>query len=366
MLKDTEGNNIKLSRIPNEHILTLGRSGMGKTYFLCRKMEEAIQQDKRVVVFDYSESYSLQELKKNQIKCIEKVTILDPVKEPIDFRFSAENIKSGLSNALFKVLVMQGFYQKKLLREAINEIFYKGAKFSIPMLIRILEYFSIMKDEDEDRLNISRLLSKLDLYSEIENIFISSSTESMIKEAGILIIQLSNYGEMQRKFCVEFLAELFWQDVRAGRKRGDIFVLDEFHNMKLGPGTALSAMLREGRKFELAVWLASQFLGNYDKENVETLLQVGNKIFFKPTENDEHLVADFIAPDEHTAWRNILRKLAIGEVVLKGNYFLNDKEKMLETPIICKIEAERSCGTLKQNVRNKGIVFVPKGGGETK
>lgn len=347
MLKDTEGNKIKLSRIPNEHILTLGRSGMGKTYFLCRKMEEAIQQDKRVVVFDYSESYSLQELKKNQIKCIEKVMILDPVEGPIDLGFSAENIKSGLPNALFKVLVMQGFYQKKLLREAINEIFYKGAKFSIPMLIRILEFFSIMKDEDEDRLNISRLLSKLDLYSEIENIFISSSTEPMLKEAGILIIQLSNYGEMQRKFCVEFLAELFWQDVRIGRKSGDVFVFDEFQNMELRPGSALSAMLREGRKFELSIWMASQFLGNYDKEAVDTLLQVGNKIFFRPTENDEHLVADFIAPGEYTAWRKVLRKLDIGEVILKGNYFLYDKERMLETPVICKIEAERGSGTLK-------------------
>lgn len=347
MLKDTEGNNIKLSRIPNEHILTLGRSGMGKTYFLCRKMEEAIQQDKRVVVFDYSESYSLQELKKNQIKCIEKVMILDPVEGPVDLGFSAENIKSGLPNALFKVLVMKGFYQKKLLREAINEIFYKGAKFSIPMLIRILEFFSIMKDEDEDRINISRLLSKLDIYSEIENIFISSNTEPMLKEAGILIIQLSNYGEMQRKFCVEFLAELFWQDVRIGRKSGDVFVFDEFQNMELRPGSALSAMLREGRKFELSIWMASQFLGNYDKEAVDTLLQVGNKIFFRPTENDEHLVADFIAPGEYTAWRKVLRKLDIGEVILKGNYFLYDKERMLETPVICKIEAERGSGTLK-------------------
>lgn len=350
-----EGNLIKFSRIPNEYILVLGSSGMGKTYFLCRKMEEAIQQKKRIVIFDYSESYSMQELKKNQMKCMEKVTILDPTKEPVCFTFSAENVKSGLSNALFKVLVRCGYYQKKLLREAVDEIFARGVKFSIPLLIETLEWFTYVKEEEE-KINIGRLLSKLDWYSEIENIFISSGSEFAVKEPEICIVQLSNYAEIQRKFCVEFLAELFWQDVRAGEKGGDIFIFDEFQSMDLKPGSALSGMLREGRKFDISVWLASQFLGNYDKEAVDTLLQVGNKMFFRPTENDERIIADFISPNESKTWTNILRKLSVGEAVLKGGFSINDKMKVIETPIICKIEADIN----NQNQRKTIIILKPK------
>lgn len=129
------------------------------------------------------------------------------------------------------------------------------------------------------------------------------------------MIQISDFGELQRKFCAEFLVELFWQSIRYGEKSGDVFILDEFQNMTLKPGSALSAMLREGRKYELSVWLATQFLGNYDKESVDTLFQVGHKIFFRPTENDERNIADFIDQNKSNIWRKLLRELEVGEAI---------------------------------------------------
>ena len=38
--------------------------------------------------------------------------------------------------------------------------------------------------------------------------------------------------------------------------------------------------LREGRKFGLGVWLSSQFLGNYSREEMDTLMQAGNMMIF--------------------------------------------------------------------------------------
>lgn len=61
---DTDGNKIKLSETPNSHLMILGQSGMGKTFFLCRKMEEAINIGKSILIMDFSGSYTLQELKK--------------------------------------------------------------------------------------------------------------------------------------------------------------------------------------------------------------------------------------------------------------------------------------------------------------
>lgn len=115
-------------------------------------------------------------------------------------------------------------------------------------------------------------------------------------------------------------------------------MLDEFQNLSVRSGTALSAMLREGRKFGLGVWLSSQFLGNYSREEMDTLMQAGNMMFFKPVEREMRLIASMIDYNEISIWRNILQDLQVGEAVLKGRYCLKTNRREVETPIICKIE----------------------------
>lgn len=341
MIYDLESNSIKLSKTPNSHFLILGMSGMGKTFFLCRKVEETIKDGKQIIIFDYSGSYTKEELEKNKFKFIDSIAVSNPIQETVDFSFAAENLSSNIANTLFKLLVKQGYRQKKLLVEAVNTVLKNNKKFSFSHLIQVFEVFWSLKKDEEEKKNITRLLSKLDLYcSDLQNIFISPYDGLDKNESQIWIIQISDFGELQRKFCAEFLVELFWQSIRHGEKKGDVFILDEFQNMTLKPGSALSVMLREGRKYGLCVWLASQFLGDYDKEAVDTLLQVGHKIFFRPTENDEQKIADFINPNENKLWRKIVRKLTRGEAILKGKYFINDGVKEIETPIICKIQAK--------------------------
>lgn len=339
MLKDLEGNMVKLSEKPNSHLMILGQSGFGKTFLLCRKIEEEIRRRKSILIMDFSGSYTERELRKNRLQCMESVTILNPLEDKITLNLLKNGICDNLTNSLSKVLAKQGYFQKKLLCEAVDKMLKNKNTFSIPSLIEMLELLYCEK-EDEEQKNVFRLLSKLDVYSEI-NIHIKPCVGDYMKEPEIYILQISDYGEIQRKLCVEFFAELIWQNIRNSGKMFDIMILDEFQNMDLKPGSALSAMLREGRKYGLSVWLASQFLGNYDAESVDTLLQVGHKIFFRPTENDERDVADFINPNENKNWRKILRELAVGEAILKGKYFINDRTKEIETPIICKIEEER-------------------------
>lgn len=36
MLKDMDGNRVRLSEIPNSHLMILGQSGMGKTFLLSK------------------------------------------------------------------------------------------------------------------------------------------------------------------------------------------------------------------------------------------------------------------------------------------------------------------------------------------
>lgn len=43
MIVDTENNYIYLAETPNSHLLIMGQSGSGKTYYCNRKIEQEIQ-----------------------------------------------------------------------------------------------------------------------------------------------------------------------------------------------------------------------------------------------------------------------------------------------------------------------------------
>lgn len=340
MMQDREENVVTLSEKPNAHLLILGCSGSGKTYFICRKLEEELKKGKKIFILDYSGSYTLSELNKARFRNTNMVRIFKPLELDMNWFFGGEDLQSELVFALLKVLRTESYYQKKLLREAMKEVFTYKRYFSIPLLVKQLEEFLIIKEDADERKNIFHLLSRLEPYSEINEIQFSESKETVWEDSkvGIEIIQLSDYSHLRRKFLVEFLTEIFWSETRSGYRRADIVLFDEFQNVDIKPGSGLSAMLREGRKFGLAVYMSSQFLGNYDKEAVDTLMQAGNMIFFRPTVNDRKSIAGVIDLEQNRIWQSILDKLQVGEAVIKGKYYLNGNTKEISEPIICKVQ----------------------------
>ena len=118
----------------------------------------------------------------------------------------------------------------------------------------------------------------------------------------------------------------------------DIVIFDEFQFMSIKTGQAYQSMLREGRKFGLAVYLSSQFVGNYDVEEMDTLMQCGNILFFRPAssryqKNSRH---DFTGKP-YSLEKNIRRITGWREAILKGVYTINGTRKLLEDPVICCI-----------------------------
>ena len=139
MLRDLEGRKINVCQIPNAHILILGKSGEGKTYFCCRKIEEEIQDGKSVFIFDYSNSYSLPELRKCKFRYSESVRIFNPLEKRTDFIFGMDRIESALVDSFVNALRILSYYQKKLLREAIFRVVDSTDSLTIPALIECLE-----------------------------------------------------------------------------------------------------------------------------------------------------------------------------------------------------------------------------------
>lgn len=336
MLKDVENNFIRMSERPNRHLLIMGQSGSGKTYFVNRKIEEEVEKGNKVIIFDYSGSFTLKELEKAHVSYGNKMVCRNPVEQEVVWKCPVERYISVLANALVKSLGVGSYYQRKLLKEAISRL-GKGRSFSIDVLMEVLELMLKEKEETEEITNIGHLLTRLAPYEEVTGIKVESGMRDE-EEESVEIIQVSDYGEQERKFVVEFLSELFWQEVRQGKKRADVVVFDEFQFLSVKSGSALAGMLREGRKFSLAVYMSSQFFGNYSKEEIEVLMQAGNILFFKPVPKERKQIARYIESQNYRNWEQIIDGLKVGEAVLKGNYRLNDKQSELAVPVKCVVE----------------------------
>ena len=72
------------------------------------------------------------------------------------------------------------------------------------------------KEDVDEKNNIGHLLTRLAPYEELDGIKIDF-IEEYVKDTDIEIIQLSEYGEMERKFVTEFLSEICWQEVRQNK-----------------------------------------------------------------------------------------------------------------------------------------------------
>ena len=64
MLICEKQNIINLTERPNGHLLVLGKSGTGKTYFLCRKIENEIENGKRILIWIIRQALRIWNLQK--------------------------------------------------------------------------------------------------------------------------------------------------------------------------------------------------------------------------------------------------------------------------------------------------------------
>lgn len=53
MIQDLEKREVEIVYKPNAHFLITGKSGTGKTFYCCRKLEEELRKNKAMLLIDY-------------------------------------------------------------------------------------------------------------------------------------------------------------------------------------------------------------------------------------------------------------------------------------------------------------------------
>jgi DNA phosphorothioation-dependent restriction protein DptH len=144
------------------------------------------------------------------------------------------------------------------------------------------------------------------------------------------ILQLKGLAREIQKIVTEFVLWDLWDYAQnSGSKNRPIpVVLDEIQNLDHGSDSPIGKMLREGRKFGMALILATQTTSQFDQEQRDRLFQAGHKLFFKPaaTELDRfaHILAQSTQGVSKADWAQRLASLEKGQCwslgpVLKSN-----------------------------------------------
>ena len=298
----------------NNHRLILGKSGYGKTWCCYRMIEEAVEQKKKCVIFDYSGSYTMEEQERSKFASRDQTYVFDGNQPGITYWYTGKNVYSAFEEALIVALPFRGHRQREFLHKVMELLKEQKKELTFASVISVLDIIFRKKTPEMDKeLEANKLVT---------------------------IMQFTELEGGTKKFLTEFMSALLWQSVKDGANSADYILYDEFQNVALGKGSTLGAMLREGRKYGLGVWLATQILSNYEPEQIDTLQQVDTMLLFHPSERSMKGIAQLIDCEAWESCRSALSDLQKGQAILKGKYSVNHNSKIWDIPIICVVDSK--------------------------
>lgn len=333
MLKDREGNVITISKkTENQHIKVLGRSGCGKTFWVCHYIEEKMK-EQNFLILDFSGSYTESELDKNRFLPIkrEHFQSYNLKEHGMDLVLNRKYAVDIITDSILATLQIRSLYQKPILQEACERTFEKNTYFSFEVLYEMICKLQRLK-ENTDIVKHSRvLMERMDLLKDVDTLHIGLGEKSVIPMN--CIIEVSDFSSRKRMLLSQILLEIFWGMIRHDPVENLHIVLDEFQLLRL-KGSAIEAMLREGRKFQVGLILLTQYL---KPDNIDLLEQAATALYFRPNDRNLKYVAQMLNPIEDKLWVPMLKNLQIGQCIMDGKFEVNGKEARNCRPVICNV-----------------------------
>ncbi len=342
-------------RLDNRHMLIFGASGSGKTYGIQCLLAEMAQQHLRSLIVDYTDGFLPQQVEprfstvaapKNHFVVRERLP-LNP------FRRQRQIIDPSIP------AIEESPYQVATRIESIfASVFAMGDQQSAA-LIRVLQagieeelgfvLDGILPRLRADSQNGESLANKLEplIKSKPFRPGEESAWEGMLSSPAnwVHVLQLKGLAREIQKMVTEFALWDLWDYVQnTGSKDRPIpVVLDEIQNLDHSSDSPIDKMLREGRKFGLALMLATQTTSQFNQEQRDRLFQAGHKLIFKPatTEIDRfaQLLAQSPAGLSKAEWGQRLASLekgqcwSLGRVLKSAGTFKEEAVLVSVTPL---------------------------------
>lgn len=334
-------------KLANRHLVIGGRSGQGKTYFIQSVLRQLAVQKQSALIIDYSSSYTNLQLDDAFLLTVgdnfkERIVYFDGF--PINPFLRRNKIIGGIVNKepatetasrikeVFTSVYGFGPQQSNALYRAAKIcIETYGEKSNLRLMMEIL-----VESEDISKSLAETVANKLVLFVDIDPFSYDEEftwDDYFDAEGQISVIQFEGFEQDSiKKAMTEFILWDLWyfsQSNTAGRPLP--VILDEAQNLNFKAGSPSDKILREGRKFGMSVWFATQTFTNFSKEELVVLENAATSIFFKPSESELNLVADKLNMKKNSEPLRLLKK---GECIVQGQFVTQDELEPQRTEII--------------------------------
>lgn len=324
--------------LSNRHLVIGGRSGQGKTYFIQSVLKQLIEQGQSALIIDFSSSYTQSQLNPEFLSLIgdrldERIVYyegfpINPFKRRDKviagkvFPEKVTDMASRIRNVFASVYKQFGDQQQSALYRAAKKcIEMYGQKATMELMLEVLQELP-----DTSASVIASIVSKLSVFVDIdpfdyENDF--TWDDYFLDDGKVFIIQFEGFEQDDiKKLMTEFILWDLYSYAQSGNVHKPLpIVLDEAQNLDFGSNSPSEKILREGRKFGLSAWFATQTFSNFTVAERTVLENAATSIFFKPAESELSLVGkkmNITNLDE-------LRNLQKGECIVQGQFLENGK-----------------------------------------
>jgi len=155
----------------------------------------------------------------------------------------------------------------------------------------------------------------------------------------ITVFQLAQIAPYVQKIIIEFSLWDLWNHViamKATQNSPRVVVLDEIQNLSLSESSPVRKYLQEGRKLGLSLIAATQsFAGmkGISSPEMNSLMNAGTKLFFRPTDQEipsvAKLIFNFDSTRSEADWRSELGRLGKGQCIVIINNGTNRKQNAM-------------------------------------
>ena len=340
----------------NGHLLITGMTGSGKTYALRYLMKQLIQQKDadQIIVFDTC--YSFEKEFCDELSAEGRVIhvrkdgfpdILTYFQKKSDEVFMSSYEVTDIIQRCFEL----GSRQKITFQKACEHMFAQKNNYERITLSEILDSV-----DEETKYGIDTKAKLQLLNAEFLNRDDVEFLDRLLsqKEQKYIVFNLSDIPLSLQTFCIEmilwFLTAFVWNEDKKDRT----IVLDEFQNMKITKDSALRKLLVEGRKFGINLWMATQTLEIFPKEQVVVLSQAACKLYFRPSITEKRQILKVVRKEKQDIWMKLMENLRMGQCIV---FF--ERERMQGPYLIQIPEQKRKWSDKKSLIRqNSGRVLV--------
>lgn len=316
---------------PNRHISVLGISGSGKSVRIREMINDIVNKNETVLVFDINGTDYLQCSKK--IKCIS--AIRDGI--PLEFLNAGQHSEDIEADKTYVMYILDLF----------SRVYKLGSMQSA--VLRKAMYYA-MQHNDEFQSEVAALRTGLEKQDDKQSITLAEKMwrflntdilrkgQALLTEGVVNVLSFESLEPSLQKILMELVLSVIWRRAQTeGRTENTLtIVIDEFQNFSLHNGSVLLQMLREARKYGINLILASQSISDCSKELTIALGQTATTLYFRQEPTAVEKVLKKIDPKKSIFWRKALMKLKVGESISCGEFCIRGKE--ISGPIIVKSE----------------------------